>query len=415
MFSELSIQLTKSLETQIKKDNGIYFTPNNIVKNLIHQSLDYLNNDRINLNVLEPSCGSGEFISGLLSKIEESRIDAIELNSEIYDRITNWDGWKQNTNQINWFQKNFLDFIPDKNQKYDLIVGNPPYVVIKKSQVPTEYFKFLSGRPNLFCLFIIHSLKLLKPNGILSFIIPKSFLNSGYYSKVRELICQKHKVLEIINYPETKFLETKQEIFGLIVQNRQDLEPDLNPYIFRKNILTSNKEQLTILFKDSTSLKDLGFRVLTGNIVWNQNKDKLSNEKTNENYLLIYNSNISVDNQFNLVDFKTPSKGQYIKTTNSSKINQPVIVVNRGNGNAKYKFHYALINQDESFYVENHLNVIYPPEGLEKNQQLDFLGKIIESFKNPMTTEFTQEYLGNNGLSKNELFSTLPIYLKYID
>ena len=41
--------------------------------------------------------------------------------------------------------------------KYDLIIGNPPYVVIKKKDTPKQFQKYFDGRPNLFILFIIHS------------------------------------------------------------------------------------------------------------------------------------------------------------------------------------------------------------------------------------------------------------------
>ena len=45
---------------------------------------------------------------------------------------------------------------------YDLIIGNPPYFVCKKESIPKQYLKHISGRPNMFGLFILHSLSKLK-------------------------------------------------------------------------------------------------------------------------------------------------------------------------------------------------------------------------------------------------------------
>ena len=73
-YSKLSIELTKNLSTQTKKDNGIFFTPSNTVKNNIEFLKDYF--DCIN-NILEPSCGSGEFITEINSIYPDKNITGI--------------------------------------------------------------------------------------------------------------------------------------------------------------------------------------------------------------------------------------------------------------------------------------------------------------------------------------------------
>ena len=85
---------------------------------------------------------------------------------------------------------------------YDLIIGNPPYFVCKKTDIPTAYHEFCTGRPNIFGLFIIHSLSMLKPEGILAFIIPTSFLNSLYYAPIRNYIKKTCLILDIIDFKE---------------------------------------------------------------------------------------------------------------------------------------------------------------------------------------------------------------------
>ena len=61
-FSELSKSLTKRLSKETKKDEGIYFTPKVIIKKMV----DFVLNTNFNIeSILEPSCGSGQFIDYL--------------------------------------------------------------------------------------------------------------------------------------------------------------------------------------------------------------------------------------------------------------------------------------------------------------------------------------------------------------
>lgn len=69
--------------------------------------------------------------------------------------------------------QDFLEYISE--EKFDLVIGNPPYKTINKKQVKDlESFKCLKDRFNLFILFIEKSLTLLEDEGILCFILPNS-------------------------------------------------------------------------------------------------------------------------------------------------------------------------------------------------------------------------------------------------
>jgi tRNA1(Val) A37 N6-methylase TrmN6 len=85
------------------------------------------------------------------------------------------------------------------NKKYDLIIGNPPFFVMKNTQVDKSYHKYFDGRPNIFILFIIKSIQSLTVGGLLSFILPANFLNCLYYDKTRRYIADNFTILQIIN------------------------------------------------------------------------------------------------------------------------------------------------------------------------------------------------------------------------
>ena len=117
--------------------------------------------------------------------------------------------------------------------------------------------------------------------------------------------------------------------------------------------------------------------------------------------------NITKNNELEIKTFKNDEKKQYIKL--DGRIDT-VMVVNRGNGNSKYKLNYAIIDK-KIYLIENHLNEIYASSSIKKDELINTFNKISQSFKNPKTQKFIDLFLGNNGLSKTELETIFPIYL----
>ena len=403
-FSELTIEITKNLTKEEKKDHGIFITPKSIISALYSTVLAHLKNDASSIKrILEPSCGTCEIVNFCDNNLHGVEIDAIEYHSKIYDAI------KDLTfkNNVKLYHEDFLKFKPAND--YDLVIGNPPYFVCKKSDVPLEYCEYIHGRPNIFGVFILRSLALTRPGGIIALIIPKSFLNSLYYSKIRNYIKQTCSIIKIDDYSSLNdFIDTDQSTFGLVLQkNTAEVEPTECKYsmLFNGNFMfTNNSSELREIFEGATTIEKMGLKVRTGQVVWNEVKDELTNNEADA--VLIYNTNISKDNKLELKKFKNDQKGQYI---NRDARSDPVLVVNRGNGNSAYKLNYAVISEC-SFLVENHLNEIYAPEGMNGKQALETYKKIIRSFENPKTKKFIKMFLGNNGLSKTELETIFPIY-----
>ena len=112
---------------------------------------------------------------------------------------------KLKINTKNVIHKNYLDY--NIQDEHDLIIGNPPYYMTKYKYESD----LLYGRNNMYILFIIHSMKILKTNGIISFIIPINFMNSSYYNKIRKELYQHWTILEFVRYDDNIFKDTKQK------------------------------------------------------------------------------------------------------------------------------------------------------------------------------------------------------------
>jgi tRNA1(Val) A37 N6-methylase TrmN6 len=404
-FTDLSIKLTKQITKKEQSEQGIFFTPQSVINKLIDIIINY--NTQIK-TILEPSCGSGEFLIKLYtnSKFKNSKIDGIEYNKTIFNSIIKTDI----NNKVRLINEDYLNY--STNKKYDLIIGNPPYYVMKKKDINKKYNEYIEGRPNIYTLFIIKSFELLNKNGIIAFVLPKNFLNCLYYNKLRSYIYNNYKIINIIDCSNNKYINTNQDTIILIIQS--GLLEKKNKYVIKRNnyIIFNTEENIIKLneyFNNSTTLNELGFKCKIGSIVWNQVKELLTNDNTKTK--LIYNSNIKNGKLIDF-DFKNKEKKQFIDKL-GIPANIESLVINRGYGKGTYKFNHCLIDVKYPYLIENHLiNISYNRNNELTKEELHNKYKIIiKSFDNKKTAEFIKLYFCNNAINITELSYILPIWI----
>jgi len=377
-FRESSKLFNETIPKETRQDYGIFFTP----KTARNRLFEVLTKHKLNpKSILEPSFGSGEFLYDLCEKFPSAEIHGVELNTEMYNNYHN---------KKNLVNCNFLDYVSDP---VDLIVGNPPYfnVKIKKPECMT-------GHGNIYILFLYKCLtQHLKKDGVLAFVLPTSLYNSGYYEPCRKYIAKNTTILAVEEL-NVKYYDTSQKTMLLVIQNKPSKR---KPFIFERSgntYITPFYKELKTLVKNTKTIQELGFKIKTGEVVWNQNKDLLSDDGD----LLIYTTNI-VNNELVLNNLGA-NKKQYIKGFKKPITKGPAILVSRGYGNL-YKFNFVKVS-DIKFYGENHINVIYPSSEEAKK----CIEEIETSFKNEKTLKFIQYFIGNGALSKTELETVLPIF-----
>jgi hypothetical protein len=406
-FTSLSCDLTKQLHVDEKKADGIFFTPQTI----IDKNLDYLKASGLrtsDLAILEPSCGSCEYILKIDHHFTDSTITGVEKNDTIYNNIHAL-AMKKNTLHI--VHADFLAW-DTSSVKYDLIIGNPPYYVMKKKQVPKRYYSYFTGRPNIFVLFIIRSLELLAEDGVLSFVLPSSFLNCYYYDNVRQHIYKRYTILGILECTGDRYLDTQQETVIFMVKNRvpvQGANDGLSLCLNGFTVFNTNHDiaRLRDLYTNATTLEALGVEVSVGTVVWNQCKDILTDDPNGT--LLLYSSNVR-NQQVVLKNYNNAEKKQYIKKQGSTT---PMIVINRGYGSGKYALEFCIVDTEKEFLVENHLiRLFHPGHRDDRPGLLRLYEKIVASLSDAKTKEFINIYFKNNAINTRELKSILPIYIR---
>lgn len=160
-----------------------------------------------NLTWLDPAAGTGNFTMMIyyrlflgLAKhfpnkqarhkhIVEKMLYMVEINKESANKLSNL-FVQDNSIQSNIFIHDFLT-INNTNrflEKYDIIIGNPPYQMTK-----TKKYIGSAGNKTLWDKFIVKSLSLLQTNGFLSFITPNSWRRPE--SKLYEIMTKENQLL----------------------------------------------------------------------------------------------------------------------------------------------------------------------------------------------------------------------------
>ena len=114
----------KRLEDKL---SGSYYTPLRTVRFM----KEYLAREhKIYRRVLEPSVGDGRFVDAFEKEENIESFVAVELIEEKVRQLKN----KRYSQQIEIVADDFLNFSEKTNEKYQLVIGNPPYINIKNME-----------------------------------------------------------------------------------------------------------------------------------------------------------------------------------------------------------------------------------------------------------------------------------------
>jgi len=107
---------------------------------------------------------------------------------------------------------------------FDFVVGNPPYRKIGRldRELKEVFRASLYGHPNAYGLFLHAGLEMLRPTGILGYIIPRSMLSGLYFKNLRRFIEQQATLREITLIAERKkvFKNVLQGTMILVIQRQ---------------------------------------------------------------------------------------------------------------------------------------------------------------------------------------------------
>lgn len=155
---------------------------------------DLLSRTEKNASILEPSCGTGAFISALLSISDQVKITGIEKDSSLYKTARQL--WSSSTCQI--INDDFFNYASLESQQFDAVISNPPYSRHHHlSQSEKRFYSHLttnfsgvclSGLAGLHAYFLLTGTCMLKEGGVGSWLIPSELFSVNYGAPIREFL-----------------------------------------------------------------------------------------------------------------------------------------------------------------------------------------------------------------------------------
>lgn len=231
-FKELYTSLSpEEYRAAMESTLTAFYTPPVVIR-AMYDALDRLGFSQG--NILEPSCGTGNFFGLLPESMQNSKLHGVEIDS-LTGRIAKQLYQKANI-AIEGFEKTNL---PDDH--FDVVIGNVPFGEIRVNDSRYNAQKFL-----IHDYFFAKALDKVRAGGVVMFITSKGTMDKAS-PEVRKYIAQRAELLGAIRLPDNTFkanagTEVTSDI--LILQKRDrviDIEPDWVHLDTDENGVTMNR------------------------------------------------------------------------------------------------------------------------------------------------------------------------------
>lgn len=171
-----------------KRELAQVSTPENILDFMVSLASPDLNGA-----VLEPGCGSAPFLRRVRDAFGSYKMEffGVEIDREAASEAPDW---------VRLYTEDFLTWEPGVN--FSLVIGNPPYGIVgseekypihsllEKKAIYKSLFSTWKGKYNLYGAFVEKGVKLLRPKGMLIYVIPASWLVLDDFSLLRSFLAR---------------------------------------------------------------------------------------------------------------------------------------------------------------------------------------------------------------------------------
>lgn len=359
IIEQTNLYIDKMTKVERKK-YGQFFTSKETA--LYMASLFSISDDIETISILDPGAGSAILSCALVERLQsfkelnninltcyendpyildvlKTNLDYICLNSKVkveYKIITE-----------NYITNQYLDFndllrVGDSHKKYDIVIGNPPYMKISKDAPEALAMKSVCyGAPNLYFLFASMSLFNLQDEGEMVYIIPRSWTSGAYFKRFRQQFLTEGKLEHIHLFVSRNKVFDKEEVLQetIIVKVRKTKEkPEMVSVTSSKSncdfmhltrldvpydIIVSGEEFYVYLVTDESevdvldklnkwhnTLPSIGIKMKTGLTVDFRNRDVLRDTSEDDAIPLFYAQHIK-DGEIN---FPIRKESEYVVT-----------------------------------------------------------------------------------------------------
>lgn len=212
-----------------EKLRGGFYTPEPIAEFILRWGI----NGSKDFDILEPSCGDGIFLEQLRKHdFKYNSITAIELDEEEAAKAE-----RINLKNVQVINADFHTYCNNTLQRFDLIVGNPPYIRYqffdKQQQIEAGDIFIKAGLnysklTNAWVSFVIGSSLLLKETGgKIGFVLPAEILQVSFAQQLRHFLAKFYNKINIISFEKLVFPNIQQEVVLLLCEKNDSLHHNI--------------------------------------------------------------------------------------------------------------------------------------------------------------------------------------------
>ena len=245
------MQLIK--DASAEKLRGAYYTPPAIASFILHWGI----NGGHDADILEPSCGDGVFLECMRDEnMLFNTVTAVEYEASEADKARSL-----GLHDSEVFNLDFHRFCLDTDKRFDLVVGNPPFIRYQyydaaQQKLADEIFKNAKLKrtklTNAWVTFVVGCTQLLRDNGKMGFVIPSELLMVKYAQQLRKYLAKTFNKINIISFENLVFEEIQQEVVLLLCEKNGTNEHKIEHIEVKdsEGLLTLDPHQLKFPSKD---------------------------------------------------------------------------------------------------------------------------------------------------------------------
>ena len=228
-YTDITASCIESLPLAERKALGQYMTPATIGDMMAARLFDGTPAMPSVPSVIDPACGTGELLLAAHRACPAAKLTGCDVDQCMIDtaiaNLSACDVPTDGIHHVSMFDVESLGL----HGKYDAVIGNPPYLVMRKDDARLKgsgVARFSSlheaGRLNVFALFIEYSLLLLRNGGRMVLLVPPSVNNGAYFRKIRRRMLELGRIEDITVICDNHIFGDAMTAVEIVTMSRTD-------------------------------------------------------------------------------------------------------------------------------------------------------------------------------------------------
>lgn len=215
-------------KAEYNKLRGGYYTSSQIAEFITNWAIN-----STDVRILEPSCGDGSFIKHTARRFKElgakdedikNNILGIELDEDEVNKAKIYGPKIINSDFFTYYKEKIY-----MKEKFDVIVGNPPFIRYQNfnndfRKIAFDIMEELKFKPtkltNIWIPFLVLSAYALSDNGRVGMVIPAELFQVDYAAETRGFLSRYFERLTIVTFKELLFDDAQQEVILLLGEKK---------------------------------------------------------------------------------------------------------------------------------------------------------------------------------------------------